>query len=272
MKRKFLFLILSAVILNVTPLAFAQVTTDKAEVNLIVKPSEKITGSIVLKNTSNKDILVKAYFEDWTYVEPFDGRREPRPLGSTPWSLGGSASVTPSEFILPALGKFPVIYTINVPADAEGGYYGILFLERGSAVPKTTGAGREVGLSVKVRTGPLFFLETKNKNKKAKIGDISVVKEGMQGSVLNEGNVLLISKISCHIMNAKGLVVRRVEHQRYLPPGEEASFTVSLPGDLSPGTYTLLINYAIKESKPLVKEVEFTKDDSGEIKILRQKD
>jgi hypothetical protein len=272
MKRGILFLILSAFFLNVMPLAFAQVKIDKTEINLTIKPAGKIVDSITLQNSSNKDILVKAYFEDWAYIPPFEGQKEARPLGSTPWSLGKWASVTPGEFILPASGKFSVVYTINVPEDAEGGYYGILFFERSSMAPKTTGIGREVGISLKVRTGPLFFLETKNKKKRLRIGGILVVKEGMQGSLLNTGNVLLTSKISSYIMNAKGMVVKRAEHQRYVPPGEEAFFTVNLPGDLSPGAYTLLINYDFKEGKPLVKEVDFTKGDTGEIKILRQKD
>lgn len=268
MKRGVLFLVLLAIFLNLTLIVFAQVDLEKTDINLTIKPGEKIVDTIVLQNASNENILLKAYFEDLVYPPPFEGIREARPLGSTPWSFGGWASVAPAEFILPASGKIPVTYIFNVPQDAEGGYYGVLLFERGSKASETAG----LGIDVKIRTGTRFFLETKNRKKEAKIEDAVLVKEGMRSSLLNTGNVLLVSKVSWHIINAKDIIVKRAELKRYIPPGEKVSFTVNLPEDLPSGTYTLLIICDSGERKPLIKEVALVKGDAGEIKILRQKD
>ena len=261
-------LVLSAAILSLASIAFPQVDPEKTDISLTIKPGEKIADTILLKNDSGRDILLKAYFEDLVYPAPFEGIREARPLGTSVWSFGGWASVTPSEFILPASGKIPVTYTFNVPVDAKGGYYGVLLFERGSKASE----GGGLGIDVKIRTATRFYLETMDKNRAGRIEDVVLSKEGMQSELLNTGDVLLDSKVSWHIMNAKGKVVKRSEFRRCLPPGERSFFNVVFPQDFSPGDYTLFINCDFAGKKLLVKEVDFAKTDAGEVSILRQKD
>lgn len=271
MKRLFFYLILGIVlVLNLNSLCFAQLTLDKREIKAVIKPGEKLRGNITVMNPSDEDAMVKAYFEDFVYAPPYKGIKEFRALGSTPRSSGKWMSVIPDLFLVPGNSKQVINYTINVPADAKGSYFAILFFETGTGAPTS---GNTVGMGVNFRTGCSFYLEPKDKIYKVKMEDVSVAKDGIRGEFLNAGNVLLISDTTYHIMGDKGIVLDRGKMMKfYLPPEEKAPFNIKPGKQIPDGTFILVINFAQEGAKALVKEIDFSKDKDRGIRILGVKD
>ena len=74
-------------------------------------------------------------------------------------------------------------------------------------------------------------------------------------------------------MDKEGLVVAREEVKKiYLPPANEATFSIDLPESLKAGDYTLVLTFDLGEGDSLVKEVDFNKSSTGSFKILAQRD
>src|SRR4030042_4308951 len=101
--------------------SFAEVILDKGKGKLSGKPGETVNGTITLSNSSATDIPLRAYFEDFVYIPPFDGGKKFLPVGSTEYSCGRWVSFSPQEFILPALSKQEINSVIKVPQGALGG-------------------------------------------------------------------------------------------------------------------------------------------------------
>jgi hypothetical protein len=267
MKKLIFFLAGGFFLFQVSP-AFAQLALDKREIKLEAKPGERVSGSVTVINASNKDVTLKTYCEDFAYKTPYLGFKTLLPLGSTEYSLGKWITLATPVFLVPAKGKQEVQYTINVPKDAKGGYYGVLFFEKGEGA-----VAGEKGIGIIEKIGCSFFLETTDKVKNFKLDDVSVGKDGIQGVLYNLGNVILISQGTFYIMDAKGIVADRGNiNKYYLPPGEKASFTVKVSNQVLPGKYTLVINFDMEAGKALIKEVDFSKDNTGSISILAMRD
>lgn len=265
MKRVLLFFILGVSIFLVEICGFSQITLDKDKVKLEIKPGETITDTITVHNHSEEDILVKVYLQDFVYLPPFDGRKKAVSLGSTSRSCGLWTHLSPQEFILSGREKREVTYTIHVPLKVNGGYYSVLFFEESPKFKTNT-----TGVTLTVRVGCSFFLETYDKKKQVHIESISVVSEGLRGDFLNAGNVILFFKSSFYVLNEKNIVVDRGEIQTfYLPPEEKIPFTISLPKDLPPDEYTGVITLDLfEEGEALVKEIDFVKK-GGKIHVLK---
>ncbi len=235
---------------------------------LNVQPGETVMNSLAVYNTSLEPIPVKVYWEDFIYVPPFDGKKNFLPAGSTDYSLNKWMTFSPTEFTLPANSKKKITYSMKVPQDIRGGYYGVLFFENG--VPNKQAI---TGVRIVSRVGCLFFVEAKDKTKKAKINNIKVVHNHVAGSFLNSGNVILIPEGVYYFMSKEETVVDRGEIQKlYLPPQAIGTFTLDLPKKLPEGKYTLVITFDLQDGDSVVKEIDFSLDPLGQIKILQERD
>lgn len=254
--------------LSIYSFAYAQIRPNKSEVRLQINPGEKITDSIIVENISDKEILVKAYFEDLLYPAPFTGIKDTKPLGTTTYSCGKWVTVIPREVLIPVKGKQELSYTINVPKNVKGGYYGVLFLEKAKDVAAT---GVSVGLTIRV--GCSFFLETKDKINTAKLEDIVIDSVSFNGNLINTGNALLVSQGTYYVLDGKGVVVDRGNIEKYfLFPKDKAAFTAKFAKSIPQGNSTLVISFELGEGKALLKELDFSKDASGIVKIIKQRD
>lgn len=266
MKR--LAVLVLGVTISLSSLTFAQVVADRKEIRLAAKPGERASGSFFAVNTSNKEAKVKVYLEDFVYKPPFEGLKEPRPLDSTPHSCGKWVTLSPQEFNLPSKGKKEIQYSINIPQEASGGYYSLIFIEK-----KPEGTVGNTGIAVKIKSGFAIFVETTDKIKKGELRDIIVDKDKIQGYLVNAGNTVLISQGTFHVMDKKNLILDRGEFKKlYLPAAEKASFTVNVPQKVSPGTYTLFLNFDLEGKGALIKEIDFLKDESGNLEIIKIQD
>jgi hypothetical protein len=115
-------------------------------------------------------------------------------------------------------------------------------------------------------------LETRDKIKEARIDGVSFVKDAIQGDITNTGNVLLVSAPTFYVMDEKGIVLSRGTLQNfYLPSGEKTTFKAEISQKIPQGKYILFLSFDFGGVAPLVKEIYFSKTESGAIQILEIK-
>ncbi len=264
--KRVIFLVLGLILsLNIS--AFAQIKLDKYQVKADISSGEVIKGSIVVENTSAENITVKVYPLDFVYLPPFEGGKDVRPLGATSYSCGKWITASLNNFVLSPKGKQTVGYTIKAPENIKGGYYGVLFFEKGSV-------GSSGGVGVILKIGCSFFLEAQDKLREINIADTAIDKDTIKGKIFNSGNVILISDSAYYLMDEKGTILNKgkVREKFYLPLGEKVPFTVKVPNQLAAGSYTLVMNFDLEGRGALVKELDFSKDEAGKFGALKVKD
>jgi hypothetical protein len=242
----------------------AQFVIENAKVVLEVSGGDRKDGAVFIHNPSREEMNVRVYWEDFEYVAPYDGSKKFGAAGTLNRSAGAWVSYTPQEFKIPALGKQKIDYTITIPPTIEGGYYGVLFFEKVDASSLTT-----TGVQVVYRTGALFFIEAKDKVKKAEFQGLKIVdSKKFVTEFVNQGDVVLIPRMTYYIMDENALIVDRGDvPATYLPPAGAASIEIDVPLTLYSGTYTFVLNADLDEGDVAVSEVEFVKDAAGSITV-----
>lgn len=254
MKKLVFFLLF---IVAATPCAMAQVFIEQGKVNLSVNPGDHINDTITINNTTNKEVKVKVYWEDFSYQPPFDGAKKFSPAGTLKASLARWVEFSPRDFTLAPFAKKSISYTMNVPSNAKGGYYGVLFVEPEN---KELSGGNK-GVKIITRVGCLFFVETGDRNKQATINDLSVSGCSLKGLFRNEGNIILLPQATYYVIDREGNVVDRGELKKYyLPPDEAADFDLELNKDLPVDDQTLVLTFDLQNGDVIVKEIDFTKN------------
>ena len=266
--KKNIFFLFVVLFLFFNSTAFAQLVLDKREIKIEAKPGETVSGSLTVSNRYGQDVTLKAYCEDFVYEPPYRGFKTVGPLGSTPRSFGSWINLATPTFIVPSKGKQEVTYSVKVPLDAKGGYYAVIFFERGEG-----GLSTGKGVGVIEKAGCALLLETTNKKKLAKIDKMAVRQNAIEGTLSNLGDCLFQAQGSYYIMDAKGIVVERSQLQKYYLP-EQADVVISCKVSTSvpSGKYTLMINLDSQDTGALIKEVDFSKDKAGSLKILAERD
>ncbi len=264
---RIVFLVLSALGL-LTAEARAQLFLENGKVSLAVSGGEHTNGSLLIHNTSSQQADVKVYWEDFEYKAPYDGTKNFLPAGTAPASASQWVTFSPQVFTLPAFGQQRVDYTVSVPSQIQEGHYGVLFFERSSDALMN-----DKGVTLVTRVGCLFFIEPKDKIKKAALQDIVVKANGLTAVFVNQGNVILIPRTTYYVMQADGLVVMRGESKKlYVPPGVSAPLEIPLKKQLKPGHYTLVVNSDLEEGDVVVKEIGLAVDAAGQLTVENSQD
>lgn len=241
----------------------AQLFLEEGKVVLAVSPGERVNKSITVANTTNKEINVRAYWQDFEYQPPYAGSKSFLPEGTTKLSANKMVSFSPQVFKLAGFGKQKIDYSINVPANATGGYYGVLFFEKNPDPLEV-----KMGLSIVTRVGTLFFIESKDKSKKSEINSVVVNADKITGAYHNQGNAILIPRMTYNVFDKEGLVADRGELKKlYVPPGASANWEIGLPKGLSAGKYALVLNTDLDDGDMIVTELSIDIDVAGHLKI-----
>lgn len=239
--------------------AQAQIFIEKGKVETTVEPGQTVMDSFTVNNTTDKPVKVKAYFEDFIYETPFDGKKKFLPAKTTEHSVSGWINYSPNSFTLAPYGRQKISYIIKVPEDAQGGYYGVLFFEEDSEIKP-----QKLGIRIVTRVGSLFFIETKNKSKQSLVENITVSGGEVQGAFRNAGDVIIIPNGTYFVMNEEGVALDRGEMNKlYLPPGEAGAFAFTIDQKLPSGKYTVIMTFDLQEGDVLVREVELEKSSAG---------
>jgi len=247
-------------------LCSAQVMIEQGKVELTAVPGQTLTGSIDVHNNGDKPLKIRAYLGDFVYVEPFNGKKEFRPAGVTDYSMADWFSFLPRELTLQPYEKRKINYSIKVPADADGGYYNVLFVERNAG---RVGAGAMAGVQIISRVGALFFVETSNARPRGKIDDIKADGGNLRVHLTNTGKMIIIPQSTYFIIDQGDRAVKRGEAGLlYLPPGKTAQFSLPAAEGLDDGNYTLVLTIDLGKGEALVREVDFRKTKSA-VEILK---
>lgn len=268
MKRLF-FLFIFGLFLALTADAFAfNISVDTPKIKLEVEEGEVVRGGLTVRNPSEEEIRVEVYMEDFVYISPYDGTKKFFPPGSTELSPAKWITFSPREIILPPFGRKRVNYIVRVPSGVSGGYYAVLFFE--TSLGAITNAEEGANILILGRVGSLFLVETADSIKKATIAGITSEGSTVRGEFLNQGNVNVISKGSFYVIDEEGRVFDRGRlNDIYISPQDKAPFSLSLAPGIPPGRYTLITTFDLEEGDILVREMDFFKDERGEIKILQ---
>ncbi len=248
--------------------AFAQLLLEEGKVVRSLKAGETVMGQVKINNTSEREISVKAYWQDFNYVSPFDGAKKFLPAGETPHSCAKWVNFMPQSFTLKPYEKKEVSYTIKFPQDAQGGYYGVLFFE--DTVGQKNSA---TGLNVVARLGCLFFLETAGSLRQGAVLKIAASGNRISGEFQNKSQIILIPRGIFYMINSEGMIVGRGEiDPLYLPPGQGAPFFVNVSEKVATGAYTAVVTFDLGDGETLVKEIDFTKKQNSSIEVLKVRD
>ena len=264
---RYLLCIAAFLFLFLTGTAKAQLFLEEGKVTLAVTGGERITKSLIIHNTSAKSVDLKVYWEDFQYQPPYDGLKAFFAPGTAPHSAASWVSFTPLQLTLPPSGQQRITYTISVPQQFNHGSYGVLFFEDANATKDVA------GVNIVTRIGCLFFIEPKDKAKKAVIENVSMTGRDLTGDFVNHGNIILIPHMTYYIMDDAGLVADRGDIKKlYVPPQATAKWTVTLPDTLKAGHYNFMLNADLEEGEVVVKEIEIGKDNTGQLSIQKVRD
>jgi len=208
-----------------------------------VEPGRTIEGSIAVSGDDEEPLRVRVNVGDMQ----MDRRGElsfPEP-GRTERSLAKWLTVTPNEFVLSRGKRQMVRYRLQVPREAVGSYWGIVFFQ---TVPTETISKGKVGILTAARlTTMVFASTTSGGTRDGRIVDTTVqilpggkLKMGL--TFENLGNLLVHIKGRYEIRDAKsGKVAAKIPlDERIVLPGTAREFTQEWQGKLPPGSYLLL--------------------------------
>lgn len=249
--------------------AEAQLFIGEGKVSLAVSGGERVYKTLTVYNNSGEAYPVKVYWEDFEYQPPYDGSKVFLPSGTGKQSASQWVTFSPQEFRMDSFGKQVIEYSINVPPEIKGGHYGVLFFEREAEKTQSEFSG----VKIVTRVGSLFFIEPKEKVKTASVQDVKITSDGLSGSFLNQGNVILIPRITYYVLNTEGMVADRGEAKKmYVPPDATASWNIVFPAKLRLNQFTFVINFDLQEGDVVVKEVDVTSDGFGNFTIQNVRD
>ena len=229
---------------------------NNPKIELSIRPGASKSGQIAIENPTEEGLQIRCYLEDWFYTPEGDGSKDFRSAATTPLSCASWISFSPAEFILNPYGRQVVNYRVNVPAEASGGHYAVLFFET------AIGEGRdERGLTVLIlgRLGSLFYVDVEGTiNKQARLTNIAVKEEeeGFKVTALfkNTGNVYIACSGNFNLIDRNGVVFARGQfNNTYTFPQGEVFLQATWERDVEPGTYDLIITLDLGE-QTLVEE------------------
>jgi hypothetical protein len=215
-----------------------------------VKPGEKVEGKIVVLNSATTPQQVKVYQTDFAYSA--DGTAHYDPPGKVARSNAAWVTFTPQQFEVPAKDTVSLVYTIQVPnqADLKGTYWSMLMIEplapdSPEMVTPTGGTEPRVAVRTVMRYGVQMITDVGDDGKIAvKFGDKKLVaqegRRALQLDVENSGERRVEPLVWVDLYGADGISIGRFEASRQrLLPGCSARFTCDLTG-VPAGTYTAL--------------------------------
>ncbi len=224
---------------------------NKSKIRLLITPGETKHGEILVENPTAQEKSMRLYLEDWYYLPAADGSKEFVAANTTPLSCASWVRFSPSEFTVAAFGRQKVNYSVEVPPQAQGGRYAVLFFE--NALGKVE-AGKEemkAGMNVVIRIATLFYVEPLGTIKRIGLIDNLTFKKGatpnssiIQLEFYNTGNVDITCGGTFHIMNKEGIIYARGEFKNvYTFPDKSGNLVAECRGIIPKGKYDLVMTF-----------------------------
>lgn len=208
---------------------------EPSRIELTIPAGKQRGKTVRIDNSkSTQPLHVTLYVQDVVFLP--DGTNEFLAPGSTAWSCAQWITVVPEEVDIPPGKSQEVRVSVSAPAEAQGGYYAMVFFEsRPSYVEK--------GLGVNFRIGALTQVTIpRTEVYQAKLVQLAWPDpQHVQIEIFNEGNVLIRPKGRIKLLNAQQQRVAQVDFnpQRLgVLPKTARIFQVPIE-EVAPGTYRL---------------------------------
>ena len=259
MRRLVFILAVGFCLCPVSDLGAATLLINAPKIELALSPGESYSGEIQTENPTDTEAKVKIYLEDWYYAPEGNGEKKFAPSGSTSLSASPWIHFSPVESTIKPFGRLTTRYTIQIPPDAKGGHYAVLFFETSMASLVT-----EEGVNIPVagRIGALFFIEAKTDvNRNGEIKSVSFKSPGGNKPIEiwttfhNSGDVEVTLSGKFLIMTAENQAVSRGELTKiYTFPGGTGSSKTEVIGRFPRGSYQVILTYDLGKGKSRVEE------------------
>ena len=245
-------------LLLMTAPSSASTLVEPGKFILTLKPGERITDTINVKNVSDKETVVKAVVYDWTLDDK--DQLISAELGSRNDSLNGCIKFNPRIFKLEPGANQIVRFTITAPKDSGlGELRGMVFFEEESTISGTGVNAKvvtQVGSTIYAAIAPVqlkFGLST---------AKVSVLNGQVSAAinVHNDGSSHARYTIAYKVVNEKKvLIAQDQEKERILLPGFQREVSFPVTGNFPAGKYNLLLEIKFfNTDKTLVHSVPFT--------------
>ncbi|HXV18536.1 MAG TPA: hypothetical protein VD883_00485 [Candidatus Omnitrophota bacterium] len=250
-------------LLSAGPVFAATIQIDSPKIELTLAPGEAYSGEIVADNPTDQELKLNIYLQDWVYLPNMSGEKKFDAIGSLPFSASKWITFNPAEAVVPPFGKMTVRYTVQVPQDATGGNYSVLFFE---TILGTTVDEEGANVIVAGRIGSLFLLQVRGTiDRRGELESVEVTppieNKPMEITTRfkNSGNTHIILAGNFLIMDSEGKVHGRGDLRKlYMLSGDSGEGTTQWVGRLEKGVYQVLLTYDLGESQTLVEEKSIT--------------
>ncbi|MFA5115350.1 MAG: hypothetical protein WC469_04730 [Candidatus Omnitrophota bacterium] len=243
------------------------------------------SGVIKFYTRSPQSAKVKVYAADWLYTDKYDGVRAFYPAKSTALSCADWIVFNPSSFIIPPYEVGILNYTVNIPKDAKGGHYAVIFFETSSVTPAEmpSAAGQQgvqSSIRLQLRLGAFFYIEAKGTVKRAvDLEAISLSKVLKRDNYIlscglkNTGNADALTSGTFHILDNNGKIITRGKFRNnYTMPGDKTELKGEYKNALPKGKYDLVFTLRLsggaegkRGGRPFTKEAEIEIGENGEL-------
>jgi hypothetical protein len=221
-----------------------------------------------MSNTGKTPAVMRANVTDLWYNEK--NEKLFNPAGSSPRSAANWMEVVPPQILVPAGGTGKVKVVVTPPADAAGGYYGVVFLE---SRPELAQAATEESKAVfaNIRLGSLILLSAENTEKySVEIGDPQLTPPDathplkIDFQLTNNSNTHIFPETKIAILNSNHQLAAKADGAiRRFFPSQKDRLAVSWAGILPKGDYTAILTVAYGADKIVTKEFSFKVSDSA---------
>jgi len=254
-----LFLMLLACLLCLAVPAHAQISAQvwPSKVTREAEPGRPLTQDVLITNRSTVAAVVRIRTLDWALDQA--GNLSLLPFGSTPHSLSGCMTFTPTAFSLAPGESRTVTVSMIMPADGEPTRWALLLQEIRSTLPH-----RGIGpLALGELGTTLYLTRSHDETARAELKSLDVSEQGFDStrvriSLQNEGQRHLYAGGDIQIQDDHGAVVRTGSFDKgVVLPGTARDFTWSFAGSLHPGHYKVTASLDTGNPYLLVGEKAF---------------
>jgi hypothetical protein len=247
------------------------VSVQPSVLKLQLAPGETKNGTFDIYNRADKELFIKVHVKDWI-INPRTGEREFSDPGTNPKSIADWLIIEPEGFLIGPDRHQTVRYTIKIPKNVKGGYWGLICftskpLERRGGVVAAGEVVSFVGVEVRntiKRRIKILDVKGYNDNKGMRL----------KVEVKNIGNAPIfnpapIGKYIIKDKNKKTIAKGKLKGQMILP-GEVIEYETIEPVKLDKGEYTGIVffDYGMKKLKG--KKVKFSTASKYDWKILKE--
>lgn len=239
------------------------------KVRVSVPPGGSTSEEIEIENPAGEEMAIRVYVEDWVYSSQ-DGAKNFSAPGTTETSCSNWITFSPKDFSLPPYGKRIIHITVNVPEDAIGANYSVIFFETLlSPASKDPGTA---SVNLMGRLGTLIYVQSEGTiEKKVDFFNLKIARKkdepGYQitGDIANRGNCNSNIDGTFNIIDNEGNVFARgAFNTAYTLQGDKAVMTAGWDENLPKGEYFIVVSLDAGGT-PIIGELTVEIDDKGTI-------